>query len=277
MRPNIVRNVICSGLLSAILSAPLYAATEHEFPLREQFPDVATISTEGLYNEYEALTIIDARTRFEYDTIHIDKAIRVPVSSKSFLALLEKRVPDQNARIAFYCNGFACSKSYRAVRKAVAYGYSNSVSFDAGIFSWANAYPGHTTLLGKPLAGPSALISKQQFEARQISYESFRKKAKETPAVVIDVRDAAQRRNSDGNKNELPDMPVLGRERYQRINLDLFKRKLSEGKFLDQQLLIFDATGKQIRWLQYSLQQNGYTNYHFLAGGIYAVNQRVHQ
>ena len=37
---------------------------------------------------------------------------------------------------------------------------------------------------------------------------------------------------------------------------------------MDKQLLIFDAVGKQVRWLQYHLEANGYNNYSFMEKGV---------
>ena len=36
-------------------------------------------------------------------------------------------------------------------------------------------------------------------------------------------------------------------------------------------LFIFDQVGKQVRWLEYYLVENGYTEYYFLAGGATSV------
>ncbi|MFX1517887.1 MAG: sulfurtransferase, partial [Promethearchaeota archaeon] len=35
-------------------------------------------------------------------------------------------------------------------------------------------------------------------------------------------------------------------------------------------LLIYDAAGKQVRWLQYYLEDKGLKSYYFMAGGINA-------
>jgi len=35
-------------------------------------------------------------------------------------------------------------------------------------------------------------------------------------------------------------------------------------------LMIYDAAGKQVRWLQYYLEDKGLKSYYFMAGGINA-------
>ena len=39
----------------------------------------------------------------------------------------------------------------------------------------------------------------------------------------------------------------------------------------DKHLFIFDQVGKQVRWLEYYLVENGYQNYTFLKGGATSV------
>ncbi|MBT3308963.1 MAG: hypothetical protein HOL04_10365 [Gammaproteobacteria bacterium] len=247
------------------------------FPLRTQFPEVKVISLEALQEQYEDVVIVDSRTRFEYETIHINKAVRVPASSKSFLKLLERYVPDYDSKVVFYCNGVTCSKSYRAAALATRAGYTDAYSFDAGIFAWATANPRFTTLLGKSPMVLEQLISEQHFAAHTIDFETFRKRASEPDAIVIDVRDAAQRRNSDGTRNDLPGMPSLDRTQRLVLYMDLLKRKLERREYIGKQLLIFDATGKQVKWLEYSLKKYGYDHYAFLKGGVYSVTEVVHR
>ena len=43
---------------------------------------------------------------------------------------------------------------------------------------------------------------------------------------------------------------------------------VKKGEFKNKQLLIFDAVGKQVRWLQYHLEDGGYSDYYFLAKGV---------
>lgn len=263
-------------VMTLLFSVGVQAAAD-QFPLRAKFPDVKTVSVEALNAEYDEFMVVDARSRFEFDTIHVSKAVRIPISSKSFQNLLARQIPDKSAKIAFYCNGYTCSKSYRAAAAATKAGYHNAYAFDAGIFEWTKAHPERSTLLGDSPADPTQLIPKSDFKAHLIDFEGFKKKAAEKGAMVIDVRDAAQRRNSDGTKNELPDMPTLSKRDNLKLNMDLLKRKLNERKFRGKHLLIFDATGKQVKWLQYSLEKNGYSNYHFLKGGIYSVTKVVHK
>ncbi len=146
---NVPRITYSFATILLLLIALRPVTADSTFPLREKFPDVPVISLSELEQQHDDVVIIDTRTRFEYEMIHINKAFRVPASSKSFLKLLERHVPDQESTQVFYCNGITCSKNYRAARMASEADYRNVYSFDAGISVWANANPDLTTLRGK--------------------------------------------------------------------------------------------------------------------------------
>jgi hypothetical protein len=43
---------------------------------------------------------------------------------------------------------------------------------------------------------------------------------------------------------------------------------LQAGQFKDRRLLIADAVGKQVQWLQFYLEEHGYRDYFFLRNGL---------
>lgn len=264
------------GVLWLWGSLAVAAGDEGAFPLRSLFPQVPVISLSALQQAYDEVLIIDTRTRFEFETIHINKAQRISFSSRHFIKMVERLVPDHSARLVFYCNGITCTKSYRATEMALAAGYRNAVAFDAGILAWARANPERTTLLGRTPVRDSDLIQPSQFRGRLLNFASFHELSINPQTLVVDVRDAAQRRNRDGTRNELPGLPLLGSARHLALGLDQFKRRLAEGRYRDQPLLIYDAVGKQVKWLQYILERYGYADYHFLEGGVYAVTGVPH-
>jgi hypothetical protein len=104
-----VTSLICIFSVNGVFAA------DKGFPGREQFPEVKIISKADLFRRFEDVTIVDARSHYEYDTLRITGAKNIPVAAKSF----EKQVSDlrkQSAKdIVFYCNGRTCLKSYIAV------------------------------------------------------------------------------------------------------------------------------------------------------------------
>jgi rhodanese-related sulfurtransferase len=243
----------------------LSTAFAAEFPLREKYPDVQPIALEDLNASYDSTIIVDVRSKEEFDVVHIKKAKHVQVTKGSFLADLEKiRAKNDAANIAFYCNGHTCAKSYKAAEKANSAGFQNIYCFDAGIFEWASSYPEKSALLGNSPVDPAKLISKDALNAKKVDWPEFAAKAGESNAMIIDIRDPFQRAKDaslDQNKN-------VSLKGVRNIPLDRLTKLLSKGEFKNKQLLIFDAVGKQVRWLQYYLEEGGYTNYTFLAKGV---------
>ncbi len=235
-------------------------ATEN-FPLRAKYQDVPVISTEELNKDYEKVIIVDTRSKFEYDVVHVNNAKFNPVSNILFENRL-KKIRDKNGaqKLVFYCNGHTCSKSYRAVRKAVKAGYKNVYAYDAGIFSWVSAHPEKTTLMKQTPVQRATIISAEDLKKRQLSYSRFSEKAKQKNSLVIDIRDPVQREIK---------LSLDSRA----ISLNTIKTKLAIGAWKDRELLIYDAVGKQVRWLQYYLEKNGYKNYYFLNKGASGVKK----
>ena len=110
--------------------------------------------------------------------------------------------------------------------------------------------------MGKTPAPPAKLISREMLAKRKISFAEFKKKAEGPDAIVVDIREPFQRK-------EIPQLPQL-----RNIPSDRLVELISKGEFKGKQLLITDAVGKQVEWIQYSLEQHEYTNYYFLEKGV---------
>ncbi len=205
------------------------------------------------------------RSKEEFDVIHINKALHLPVTKADFLTSLEKvRAKDGAADIAFYCNGHTCAKSYKAAQMALEQAFQNIYCFDAGIFEWASTYPDKGTLLGKSPVATDKLISAADLNARKIEFADFKAKSAASNAIVIDLRDPFQR-SKDATLAQNKNVDLAG---IRNIPMDRLTGLLKKGEFKDKQLLIFDAVGKQVDWLQYHLEDGGYSNYYFLAKGV---------
>lgn len=234
---------------------------EDEFPQRAQFSDVAVLTTEQLMTQYDASVIVDVRSKFEFDVVHIAKAVHVPVSSESFLSALEKLRPKDGERpLVFYCNGHSCRKSYEAARAAQTAGFKNVYAYDSGVLNWLRASRERTTLLNVTPAPLDRLVSDDYFQGRLLDYAAFKKKTVGKQAVVIDIRDAMQREMT---------MTLASLA----VPLDEFLAKLDRGDYRGKQLLIFDAVGKQVVWLQYILEDRRHKDYFFLRDGIAGIRE----
>lgn len=225
------------------------------YPHRSEFADVEVFSTEQLRQRYDEVHIVDVRSKFEFDVVHIAKAENIPVADEKFLQRLEQvRAKVAPTPLVFYCNGHACSKSYEAAHTARRGGFNNVYAYDSGIFDWMREQQQHTALLGIAPAPLNKMVSEDYFQARMVSWDTVQKKAKEKNTIVLDVRDALQRHGAVAT-------PHL------QVPLDDFVARLDGSEFRGKQLLIVDAVGKQVRWLQYVLEHKGYKNYFFLRDG----------
>jgi len=235
------------------------------FVLRPKFPKVKPLTQGDLAAKYDQAIIVDVRSKMEYDVIHITKAKHIPMGKADFLALLEKtRAKTESAPLALYCNGYTCAKSYEAAEAAQDAGFINVFCYDAGVMEWAKSYPEKTVLLGKSPASKDKLISEEKLARAKLSFADFKVKAQNTSAIVIDTRDPLQRAKESGlDQSKNVDLPNV-----RNIPMDRLVTLLEKGEFKDNQLLIFDAVGKQVQWLQYYLEENGYKNYAFLAKGV---------
>jgi rhodanese-related sulfurtransferase len=239
-----------------VASLPTQGRADQTFPLRAEYPDVRPISIKALDRLYESATIVDVRAKLEYDVIHMSQAINIPVAHASFESQLEeRRSPIGNDPLVFYCNGFDCAKAYEAARKAMTLGFPNVYAYDAGIENWVVAHPEKTTLMGESPARKEKLISGSILARHTIGYAEFKRRAERPKAAVIDIREPVQRK-------DIPPFP-----RLRNIPTDLFIQSLNSGEFRDDELLIFDAVGRQVVWLQYYLEKYRYRNYYFLRNG----------
>lgn len=254
------RLTITTVLMFLVFSASLAMASD-DFPLRAKYPGVKYMTTEELTANYDSTIIIDVRSKMEFDVAHINKAENVSVSKKTFSKDLEKvRAKNGATAIATYCNGHTCAKSYKAVKAALGDGFENVYVYDAGIFDWIVANPDKATLMGETPAPQAMIIPKSELKAKMLAWVDFSAKATEANTVTIDIRDPFQRK-------EIPKIAKL-----RNVPMDRFTKLLEKKEFADKQLLILDAVGKQVRWLQYHLKKNGYENYYFLEKGVKGIN-----
>jgi rhodanese-related sulfurtransferase len=240
----------------------LLAATSAEFPGRPLYPEVSVIELDDLFRRLDEVIVVDVRSSYEYETLRVKGSVNIPLSSKTFVSRMRKLRMSDTRPIVVYCNGKTCMKSYKAARKCAVNKIDNVHSYDAGIMDWARTYPEHAELLGKSPVNPKKLISKKEFKKHLLSPNAYGEKVASSPAIVLDVRDRFQREALS---------IYVGRER--RAYLD-DKKKLDsyieKAKREGKTLLVHDAAGKQVRWLQYYLKDKGLKSYYFMEGGVAA-------
>jgi rhodanese-related sulfurtransferase len=245
------------ALTSLLFLVSAQASNAPAFPHRAKFKDVPVMETEQLRSDLDRVVVVDVRSRFEYQTLHIKGAVHIPLSKEKLPPAVKDLRKQTDKPIVFYCNGTTCKKSYEAAKLAIDAGVKKIYAYDAGIDHWTTLYPEASVLLGQSPVPASSFIDKAVFKSRVISTEAFEAKM-EQGAVVLDIRDMRQRDN--------PLFPM----RENRAQLDETQKIaeiVNEAKRSKKPLLIYDKVGKQTRWFQYYLEQQGVKNYYFLDGG----------
>lgn len=240
------------------------AASDEGFPGRKDYPKIPTIELNDLFHKLNDVIVVDARSTLEFETLRILHAVNIPVASEDFENQVIKLRQSTSKPIVFYCNGRRCHKSYLATKKAIAAGVSGVYAYDAGIFEWATAHPNKATLLGKTPVNIKSLISSNYFKKKLLDPDAFSEKIVElgSSSMVLDVRDKFQRAGIGF---------YPGKERWCSLDEKTkLEKYLMKAKQNNQTLFIYDEVGKQVRWLQYTLEELGIKNYYFMHNGAKA-------
>lgn len=137
--------------------------------------DLAAKTKAGASSGWQ-FTIVDARTRVEYQEAHIAGAINVPASA--IAARLPKLVKDKRRELIFYCNGPKCTKSQKAARAALSLGYRNVFEYNEGMPAWGKA---RLPVDGTPLP---------PVDVPAVSADELQKRLKsKSPPYLLDLRD----------------------------------------------------------------------------------------
>lgn len=248
-------------------TSQIVIAAEEEFPGRPLYPTVSVIEIDELYNRLDEVVVVDVRSSYEYETLRLKGALNIPLSSNTFVSEMRKLRTTDPRPIVVYCNGKTCMKSYKAALKCAVNKIDNVHSYDAGIMDWAKAHPDKAELLGRSPVNPNQLISHNEFKKHLLTPDEYGVKVANSSAIVLDVRDRFQREALS---------IFVGRER--RAYLDDKKtldRYIAKAKRENRMLLVHDAAGKQVRWLQYYLKDKGINDYYFMQGGIAAYYDQM--
>ncbi|MEX2366120.1 MAG: rhodanese-like domain-containing protein [Pseudohongiellaceae bacterium] len=261
---------IILGFLSLLLLVVSPAQANDEFPGRSLYLDVKHIEVDDLARRYDDVVIVDVRSSYEYDTLHVKGAVNVSIGDDDFVDRMQQlRGANPGKPLVTYCNGKTCMKSYKAARKALQRGVENILSFDAGIMDWAQAQPQRSVLLGESPLDPAKLIAKADFKKRLLPPEEFVGRANNQNHMIVDARDPLQRAGyalfmGKEKRASLADEKKMG---------ELIAKAAGSG----ETMYIYDEAGKQVRWLMYRLEQQGVKDYYFMSGGTNAFYKQLRE
>ncbi|MFO7603311.1 MAG: rhodanese-like domain-containing protein [Gammaproteobacteria bacterium] len=237
-------------------------AKNAEFPGRSLYLDVKYIELADLAKEFKDVIIIDVRSKYEFDTLHIKNALHIAINSPTYISEIEAlQKANPNKKIVTYCNGKTCMKSYDAVRKCQRQGIKNVVAYDAGIMDWARAHPDLAVLLGQSPMDPKRLIGKADFQKHLLDSDAFIDAARnDKNAIIIDARDPLQREGI---------ALFMGLEsRASLRETEEMGRLIETAARQNKTMYIYDEAGKQVEWLMYRLEDRAVKRYYFMKGGM---------
>ena len=88
-----------------------------------------------------SLVVIDNRTQADFDSGHIEGAIRI-LDTDMTQELLAGAVKTKESPVVFYCNGVKCGRAAHATTKALKWGYARVYYYAEGIHDWkVNQFP----------------------------------------------------------------------------------------------------------------------------------------
>ena len=167
-----VRNCAISMFMLLTASLPLFASDAG-------FKTVSTEVLKDMLDGKKEFTLIDARTKEEYQEAHIGKAVNI--TEKDFDKLAATLPSDKSALLVLYCNGIKCGKSLKVAAKAKGAGYSNLLIYSEGFPVWEEK--GMPILTGPDYAKKIATTKLSAAELEKVLRE------KKDTYVLVDVRD----------------------------------------------------------------------------------------
>jgi rhodanese-related sulfurtransferase len=242
-------------IVMVLMTGPVQASVSS--PFRAFYPEVATISTTELHERLFTLTLIDIRSRFEFEVVHIARSINLPLEDGSFADRIDRLRPVQEEiTMVLIGNDPDCSRAFEAAVLARAHGLTKLLVYDAGVFSWLHAYPERTRLMGQSPARLEQILPLISHQSRVVSFERFKRLADEPGALVVDIRNIYQRRRVPAGLD------------VHNISLEALLAAVGNRIWANRPLLIFDEDGSKTRWLQLFLRAGGFFDYAFLDGGM---------
>ncbi len=232
-------------------------ADDVSFPHRAKYKNIPIMEVEQLYKELPNVYVVDVRSAYEYETLHIKGAAHIPLSKEKLPSAVRELRKDAGKAVVFYCNGTTCKKSYQAAEIAINAGIANVFAYDAGLETWTKLYPDQSVLLGQSPVKQSEIIDSARFKKHVLPANEFESRMGPN-AVVLDIRDMRQR--------DVMLFPFK-EERAQLDDRQRIADVVTQAKQANKTLLVYDKVGHQARWFQYYLEKQGLKNYFFLDGG----------
>lgn len=174
-----VMNKVGRSLIVSLFLLGMMVALVPRVQADTDFRKVTTRELLALVEGKTPFTLVDARTREEYEEAHIVKAINI--SEKGFDKESSQLPADKGSFLVFYCNGVKCGKSKKVAAKAETLGYTNIAIYPEGFPVWEEK---NLVIAPGPTYGKKIETAKlKPAEVEQLI------KAGKQDYVIVDVRD----------------------------------------------------------------------------------------
>lgn len=257
-RPNGVQSLSVTIALLLLTMMPL--STSARVISRDFYPDLSFIEAATLYDTFYNYIVVDVRSRYEYDLMHIQDAISIPASDSDFSQRIGSLARTSKYPIVLYANDRSDKKAHYAARELLKTGLKTIHVLDAGMSFWDKTYP--QTISYSRSMQPRILDT--EIAQHTLHITSFNQQYSRLEGQLVDISDYSQ--SSFPGKNTL------------KLSLDdnrKFKRIIANAVKNEQALFFADDTGLQYQWLIYSLKAAGLQQYYFLEGGVQRSNRSL--
>lgn len=130
------------------LFAPVLLAGNSDYRSPEVVAGAETVDVESAERLHrEGVVFVDVRSPRLHERQHIPGAIHLDLNSR-FTEKELARVVAKDQPFVVYCSGMTCTRSFRAVARAVRWGYTQVKYFRGGVVAWRDA--------GLPLKRPDS-------------------------------------------------------------------------------------------------------------------------
>jgi len=110
--------------------------------VHQAYQEVSTSELKSWYDQGKQMTVVDARTKENYNGVLLPSAIWVPYKTTD--QELQAKLPSKEAVIVVYCCNAECPASARMTDRLLAAGYKQVYRYPGGLDEWMRA--GYTTV-----------------------------------------------------------------------------------------------------------------------------------
>ncbi|MFH1152819.1 MAG: rhodanese-like domain-containing protein [Pseudomonadota bacterium] len=220
------------------------------------YPSVQTLSLRELGAVFDDALVVDVRTRFEFDTVHINGSVNQPLAGDDGRDTdTDMQALSRGKSLVFTGNDALDTRPFKAALAATLGGLSPVRVLALGVLAWTDAFPDRATLMGSSPAVPGEILPDAVHRQHLLDPKDFMEAIPRPDALVIDIRNAHDRTQVPLNAPLHP------------IPMEAFLEAVGCRVWSEKTLFILDSDNTRLAWLHRFLQAGGYDDVLFLNGG----------